>query len=257
MCHLGCSAEVGTPFSQPRCPCLDLLGQRLVRQVLSVAQTAKVALAPAPDGAVGGASEAVVGSSRHSDDALASKGLDLLRQQLELLVAVAQPAKGSIAPAPDSAVGGEGEAVLFPCRDSDDAPASKGLDLLGQQLALPVADDKPPAIVSIAPAPDTAAGGEGEAVVLSSRHGDDALPSEGLDLLGQQLALRVAVAQLAIVSTAPAPDGAVGGEGDAVRVSSRHSDDALPSKGLDLLGQQLALRVAVAQLAEKGGGSAF
>ena len=35
--HFGCSAEVGTPFSQPRRPHLDLLGQQLVRQVLSVA----------------------------------------------------------------------------------------------------------------------------------------------------------------------------------------------------------------------------
>ena len=57
---------------------------------------------------------------------------------------------------------------------------------------------------------------------LSSRHGDDALVSKGLDLLGQQLVLLVAVAQLATGSTAPAPD-AVGGEGEAVGGSSRHS----------------------------------
>ena len=141
-------------------------------------------------------------------------------------------------------------------RHSDDALASQGLDLLGQQLHLLVAVAQP-ASASMTPAPEGAVGGEGEAVSTSSRHSDNALGSQSLDLLGQQLVLRVAVAQLAIVSTAPAPDGAVGGEGDAVRVSSRHSDDALPSKGLDLLGQQLALRVAVAQLAEKGGGSAF
>eukprot|EP00315_Gephyrocapsa_oceanica_P011862 CAMPEP_0185307268 /NCGR_PEP_ID=MMETSP1363-20130426/16638_1 /TAXON_ID=38817 /ORGANISM="Gephyrocapsa oceanica, Strain RCC1303" /LENGTH=36 /DNA_ID= /DNA_START= /DNA_END= /DNA_ORIENTATION= len=35
---------------------------------------------------------------------------------------------------------------------------------------------------------------------------------------------------------APAPDAAVGGEGEAVCSSSRHGDNALPSKGLDLLG---------------------
>jgi len=50
------------------------------------------------------------------------------------------------------------------------------------------------------------------------------------------LLLPVAVAQLAVVSIAPAPDSAVGGDGEAVRPPSRHSDDALASKGLDLLG---------------------
>ena len=61
------------------------------------------------------------------------------------------------------------------------------------------------------------------------------LAREGLDLLWQQLALLVAVAQPAKESTAPAPGGAVGGDGEAVAASSRHSDDALPSEGLDLL----------------------
>jgi len=45
--------------------------------------------APAPDAAVGGDSEAVPASRRHGDNVLASHGLDLLRQQLLLLVAVA------------------------------------------------------------------------------------------------------------------------------------------------------------------------
>ena len=97
---------------------------------VAVAQPARVAIAPAPEGAVGGEGQAVEGSSRHSDDALANKGLDLLRQLLALLVAVAQPALASIAPAPDGAVGGEGEAVKVSRRDSDDALAGKGLDLL-------------------------------------------------------------------------------------------------------------------------------
>ena len=83
----------------------------------------------------------------------------------------------------------------------------------------------------------------------ASRHGN-ALTGKGLDLLGQQLDLLVAVAQLAFASTAPAPDGAVGSEGEAVVIPCRHSDDVLASKGLDLLRQRLALRVAVAQLAE-------
>ena len=48
---------------------------------------------------------------------------------------------------------------------------------------------------------------------------------------------------------APGEDGAVSGEGDAVRASQQRSDDAPASKGLDLLGQQLVLLVAVAQLA--------
>ena len=117
---------------------------------------------------------------------------------------------------------------------SDDALASKGLDLLGQQL-VPLVAVAQPAIGSIAPAPDTAAGGEGEAVPSSSRHSDDALASKGLDLLGQLLALLVAVAQLAFPSIAPAPDGAVGGEGEAVFASSRHGDDAYFPRGLALL----------------------
>ena len=135
-------------------------------------------------------------------------------------------------------------------RDSDDAPPSQGLGLLGQQLVLLVAVAQP-AIGSIAPAPDSSAGSDGEAVVVSSRHSDDALPSQGLDLLGQQLVLPVAVAQLARVAIAPAPDGAVGGDGEVVAVPSRRSDDALVSEGLDLLGQQLVLLVAVAQPARR------
>ena len=79
-------------------------------------------------------------------------------------------------------------------------------------------------------------------MAISSRHSDDAPPSEGLDLLWQQLALLVAVAELAKDSLAPAPDGAVGGKGDAV-APSRDSEDALASKGLDLLGQQLVRQV--------------
>ena len=59
---------------------------------------AKGSIAPAPDRAVGGEGEAVLASSRHSDDALAIKGLNLLRQQLALLVAVAQLAEGSPPP---------------------------------------------------------------------------------------------------------------------------------------------------------------
>ena len=69
------------------------------------------ALAPGKDGVVGGEGKVVGCSSRHSDDSLVSKCLDLLRQQLVLPVAVAQPATGSTAPAPDGSVGGEGEAV--------------------------------------------------------------------------------------------------------------------------------------------------
>ena len=52
---------------------------------------------------------------------------------------------------------------------------------------------------------------------------------QALDLLGQQLVLLVAVAQLANTSMAPAPTGAVGGDREAVAASSRHSDDALAS----------------------------
>ena len=79
------------------------------------------ALAPRENGAVGGDGDAVVQSSRCSDDVLASKGLDLLRQQLALLVAVAQLATGSLAPAPGGSVGVEGEAVPLSRQHSDDA----------------------------------------------------------------------------------------------------------------------------------------
>ena len=75
-------------------------------------------------------------SSRHGDDALACQGVDLLRQQLFLQVAVAQPAKASKAPAPDSSVGGEGEAVAASSREGDHTLPSQRLDLLGQQLVL-------------------------------------------------------------------------------------------------------------------------
>ena len=135
-----------------------------------------------------------------------AKRRPLLGQQLALLVAVAQHAKGSTAPAPEGAVGGDGEAVTISSRDSDDALASKGLELLGQQLVLLVA-------VATAPAPDGAVGGGGEAVAASNRRGDDALSSKGLELLGLPLLLRVAVAQLAPGYMAPAPDAAVGGQG--------------------------------------------
>jgi len=78
---------------------------------------------------------------------------------------------------------------------------------------------------STAPGKDSAVGGDGEAVRASSRDSDDTLASKGLDLLGQQLALRVAVAQLAVVACAPAPGGAIGGEGEVVALCSRHSED--------------------------------
>jgi len=61
-------------------------------------------------------------------------------------------------------------------------------------------------------------------VVQSSRHGNDALPNQGLDLLRLQLVLLISVAQLAMVSVA---DSAVGGAGEAVLVTSRDSNDAL------------------------------
>ena len=72
---------------RPHRPPLDLLGQQLARQVLSVAKAAGLALAPGKDGAAGGEGEAMAGSSRHSDDELTRESLDLLRQQLVLLVA--------------------------------------------------------------------------------------------------------------------------------------------------------------------------
>ena len=167
-----------------------------------------------------------------------------------LVVAAAQPwapapAIVSLAPAPDCTVGSDGQAVGASYRHGDDAPTRKGLNLLRQQLVLLVAVAQP-ATPSNAPAPDGTTGGGGEAVPESSRHSDDALASNGLDLLGQQLALLVAVAQLAETSTASATESAVGGEGEAVFASRRHSDETLASESLDLLRLPLGLLVAVA-----------
>ena len=65
-------------------------------------------------------------SRRHSDDALISKGLDLLWPQLVLLVAVAQPAQGSHAPAPNGAAAGDGEAVVCSSRHAHGALTQRG-----------------------------------------------------------------------------------------------------------------------------------
>ena len=97
---------------------------------------------------------------------MASQGLNLLLQRLGLRVAVAELVKDSIAPAPHRSVGGEGDVVIFR-RDSNDALASKGLDLLGLPLVLLVAVAQP-AKASKAPAPGVAVGGDGQAVVHSS-----------------------------------------------------------------------------------------
>ena len=82
----------------------------------------------------------------------------------------------------------------------------QGLDLLGKQSvrnAIPVAEA---AVHAAAPGEDGAVGGDSEAVFGSRRNGDDALPCQGFDLLGLWMALTVAVAQLAEVATAAAPD---------------------------------------------------
>jgi len=104
---------------------------------------------------------------------------------------------------------------------------------------------------SEAPAPKGAVGGDGKVMDGTCRHSDDALASQGLDLLRQELVhvstvaqhadlvstfwelVEPPMAQLAIASIAPAPEGAVGGGGEAVGGSSRHSDDALASRTVD------------------------
>ena len=65
------------------------------------------------------------------------------------------------------------------------------------------------------------------AVVAYRRGSDDTLASKGLDLRRLPLGLLVAVAQLAKASLTPAPNGAVGGEGEAVATSNRHAHSAL------------------------------
>ena len=130
-------------------------------------------------------------SSRHSDDTPPSQCLDLLRQQLLLLVAVAQLAVASIAPAPDGSVGGDGEAVRESRRDRDDALISQGLDLPGQQLPLILVAVAQPAIASPAPAPGAAVGGESDAVALSSRHAHGALAAQRGGEARRRVELRV------------------------------------------------------------------
>ena len=113
-------------------------------------------MAPREEGSVGGAGDAVDCSSRHSDDALASKGLDLLGQELGLLVAVAQAAKACIAPALESAVGGEGEAVAY--RHSNDMLPFEGLDLAGPR-SVSLSSVAEAAVLSRAPCEDDAVNG--------------------------------------------------------------------------------------------------
>ena len=217
--------------------------------LVAVAQlTPEISSAPAPDGAVGGDGEAVAASSRHSDDALASQGLDLLGQQLVLLVAVAQLAKGSMPQLQTLPSAVMARLCTGSSRHSDDALVSKASTFLGSSWRLLVAVAQLAKVPPIAPAPDGAVGGEGEAVAASSRHSDDALPSQGLDLLGQQLVLLVAVAQPAMASIAPAPDGAVGGEGEAVEAPADTATTRCPARPRSS-SAATAPPVAVAQLA--------
>ena len=71
------------------------------------------------------------------------------------------------------------------------------------------------ATASIAPAPNSAVGGDGEIVRESCRHSDYALARQGFDLLGLPLVLHVAVSQIAQPATAPGPNGAIRGESEA------------------------------------------
>ena len=86
-----------------------------------------LAVAPGKDRAVGGEGEAVGDPSRHSDDAPASKGLDLLRQQpVDLLVAVSAGGTHSLAITTDGAV--------FAWGKGEDGCLGHGEDLSNQLL---------------------------------------------------------------------------------------------------------------------------
>ena len=78
-------------------------------------------------------------------------------------------------------------------------------------------------------------------MVASRRHSNDAPTRKGLALLRQLLVLLVAVAQLAAVSIAPAPDRAGGGEGKAVRECSRHAHGALVAQRRRKAGRRVEL----------------
>ena len=56
----------------------------------------------------------------------------------------------------------------------------------------------------------------------SRQHSEDTLAIKSLDLLRLPLLLRVAVAQPAVASMAPAPNSTAAGEGEAVVLSSLH-----------------------------------
>ena len=70
--------------------------------------------------------------------------------------------------------------------------------------------------------------------------------SQCFDLLGLPLALLVAVPQPAVASKAPAPETAVGGEGEAVEISSRDTHSALAAQRRREAGRRVELRHALA-----------
>ena len=83
-------------------------------------------------------------------------------------------------------------------------------------------------------------------MILSSRHGDDAPPSQGLDLLGLFVGCKVAVAQAVaailgagipvLLSASAAPRNAIGGDGEGVVSPGRYGDDFLTvNKSLRIL----------------------
>ena len=73
-----------------------------------------------------------------------------------------------------------------------------------------------------------------------------AIDWKGLDLLRQELVLLVAVAQLARVAHAPSPNGAVGGEGEAVVLSNRHAHGALAAQRRREAGRRVEPHYALA-----------
>ena len=75
------------------------------------------------------------------------------------------------------------------------------------------------------------------------------MASQRVYLLWQQVVQVVVVAQAAEACIAPAPESAVGGDGEAVGASSRHSNDMLPFQGLDLAGPRSVSFGSVAEAA--------
>ena len=188
----------------------------------AVAKLAVFVVAPAQDAAAEGERAGVVttcGDRRHAR----SETRDGDRDAALRRVAVSELAVVAIPPAENAAARGERTGVRQAPVDRRD-PGGKPGDRRGDAAArrrAPVAEL--PGIV-VAPAPDTAAGGDRTGVVPASNRDDSG--REARDLHRNGALHRTAVAELAIEIIAPAQSAAAGGERTGVRPAKGDRGDA-------------------------------